>query len=80
MIRLKAIKSIEKLLCFLSSYINLQLSNFCSLKPFLYWHYDDWGVQFGSGLFDGMRLFIIGLTINLTLIDLINLWANSFHS
>ena len=33
MVRLKAIKCIEKLLCFLSFHINLESSNLCSPKP-----------------------------------------------
>ena len=45
-------------------------------QGFFYWHYDDKGIWSDSGLFDGMRLVIIALTINLTFIDLINFWGN----
>ena len=41
-----------------------------------YWHYDDGGVWFNSGLFDRMKLIIIALTSNLTFIGLINLQTN----
>ena len=71
-VRLKAIKSIKKLLYFFSSYINLQSSNLCSSKLFFYWHYDDKGIWSDGGLFDTMKLVIIAFTLNLTFIGLID--------
>ena len=60
MVKLKAIESIEELLCFLSSYINLQSSDLCSFGS----HYDNGSVWFDGGLFDGMRLVIIAIAVD----------------
>ena len=75
-LRLKAIESIKKLLCSLSSYINLQSSNLCSPRLFSYWHYNDEGVRSDGELFDGINLIIIAFTIDLIFESLIDFQGN----
>ena len=74
MVRLKAIESIKKLLCFLSSYIKLQSSKLCNPTA----HYDDEGIRSDSGLFDRMRVIIFAIAIDLTIIGLIDPKAINF--
>ena len=78
-IRLKNIKSIEKLLCF---YLSISTFNFLTFVAlgFFYWHYNNKGIWSDNRLFDGMKLVIISLAIDLTFISLIDLQINSFYS
>ena len=82
MVRLKAIKSSEELLCLLSSYINLQSSNLCSFWP----HYNDRGVRSNGRLFDGIKLVIIAIAVDClmewgwSLLPLLSIWLLSVWS
>ena len=49
-----------------------QLSILQPLQPQAHWHYDDRGVWSEDRLFDGMRLVIIVIAIDLTFIGLID--------
>ena len=75
-------ESINKLLCFLSFYINFISSDFCSYRSFLlvlrWWKHLVWLNAYYGRLFDEMRLVTIGLAINLTFIALIGLEAIYF--